>query len=155
MDMNCKELKSLIQEYATRELSPDDRHRVDAHVMECDDCRRELALMSAVVSGLDSQPVSEPPVGFAARVMERLPRQRELAPSPWWSLAAAPILGVLAYLFRVPLLELVFRLAGRAGIGQVPVAEFGIAQIAAVTAAAVFLALGVTAGAATYCWRSC
>lgn len=153
--MNCNELKSLTQEYATRELTPEDRHRVDTHVMECDDCRREVALMSAVVSGLDSQPVSEPPAGFAARVMARLPRQRELAPSPWWSLAVAPVLGVLVYLFRTPLLESVLRLAERAGIEHVPVTQLGLAQMAIVPTAVVLLALGVTAAAATYCWRSC
>ncbi|UCG42747.1 MAG: zf-HC2 domain-containing protein [candidate division WOR-3 bacterium] len=153
--MNCNELKSLVQEYVTRELTPEDRHRVDTHVMDCQDCRRELALMSAVVSGLDSQPASEPPAGFAARVMAGLPRQRELVLSPWWSLAAAPVLGVLAYLFRAPLLESVLRLAGRTGIGQVSVTELGLAQMAIVPAVVVLLALGVTAAAATYCWRSC
>jgi anti-sigma factor RsiW len=155
MDMNCDELKSLTQEYVTRELTPEDRHRVDTHLMDCQDCRRELALMSAVVSGLDSQPISEPSAGFAARVMARLPRQREFVLSPWWSLAAAPVLGVLAYMFRTPLLEFIVRLAGRAGVGQAPSAELSLAQMAIVPAVVVLLALGVTAAAATYCWRSC
>ena len=81
--MNCVEIRQSVQDYVTRELSIENRRLFDAHLVECAECQRELALMTALVSTLDHQPVLEPPPGFGQKVLASLPRQRSFSLSPW------------------------------------------------------------------------
>jgi anti-sigma factor RsiW len=152
--MNCDEVKRSLQDYVTRELDPDSRRLFDAHLVECSECQRELALMTAVVSTLDHQAVLEPSAGFSHKVLASLPRQRRaLLLSPWWAVALVPVLGGLAWLFRAPLERTLVELLGRSGIANVtlPALTMQNAEIAA--AAVAGLGLLVAAGGAVFCWR--
>jgi anti-sigma factor RsiW len=151
--MNCEETRRLVQDYVTRELSVDDRRRFDAHLVECGECQRELALMTALVSTLDHQPVLEPSPGFSRKVLASLPRQRSFALSPWWSLALAPLLAGLVWLFRVPLERGVASLFGRFGSGNITVPAVSLQQAGIAVAAIVGLGLLLVAGGVVACWR--
>jgi len=150
----CELLRSRLQDYVTRELEPESRRLFDAHLVECGECQHELALMTAVVSTLDHQPVLDPQPGFSEKVMRSLPRQRVFVFSPWWSLALAPLLAGAVWLFRTPLERGIAGLLGRYVPGSVtlPVLTMQTAGIAA--AAVVGLGLLVTAGGAVFCWRT-
>lgn len=150
--MNCDEARRSVQDYVTRELSPEDRRLFDAHLVECAECQRELALVTAVVSTLDHQPVLEPSPEFSARVLSNLPRQREFAPNPWWSLALAPILGALAWLFRVPLEHGIAGLLGRPVVSSISIPAVSLQQAGIGAAVVVGLGLFVAAGAAAFSW---
>jgi len=151
--MNCEETRRSVQDYVTRELSIEDRRLFDAHLVECGECQRELALMTALVSTLDHQPVLEPSPGFGEKVLAALPRQRSFALSPWWSLALAPLLAGAVWLFRTPLERGIVTLLGRSGFNNttVPVLSIQGAGIAAAVVAG--LGLLVAAGGAVFCWR--
>jgi len=114
--MSCEQVRELLQDYATRELVPGERQAVDEHLLECDACRQELAVVSLVVSSLDSQPVLEPGPDFGQKVMAGLPSRRPVAPSPWWVLVLVPLLGGLIYVFRLPLATRLFGLLERGGV---------------------------------------
>ena len=152
--MNCDDIRRSIQDYVTRELEPENRRLFDAHLVECAECQRELAIMTAVVSTLDHQPVLEPSPGFRGKVLASLPRQRSFALSPWWSLALAPLLAGAVWLARVPLEGGIAGLLGRFGSTNVtlPALSMQNAGIAAVAVAG--LGLLVTAGGVVFCWRT-
>ena len=151
--MNCEEIRRSVQDYVTRELSIEDRRLFDAHLVECGECQRELALVTALVSTLDHQPVLEPSPGCGEKVLAALPRQRSFALSPWWSLALAPLLAGAVWLFRTPLERGIVTLLGRSGFNNttVPVLSIQGAGIAAAVVAG--LGLLVAAGGAVFCWR--
>jgi len=153
--MKCDEVRGSLQDYVTRELEPESRRLFDAHLVECADCQRELALMTAVVSTLDHQPVLEPTSGFSDKVLESLPRQRRgLMLSPWWSLVLAPILGGLAWLFRVPLERGIAGLPGQLGVRSVTLPALTMQNAAIAAAAVAGVGLLVAAGGAIFCWRA-
>jgi len=152
--MNCVEIRQSVQDYVTRELSIENRRLFDAHLVECAECQRELALMTALVSTLDHQPVLEPPPGFGQKVLASLPRQRGFVPSPWWSLALAPVLAGLTWLFRVPLERGIANLLGRLGSSNITVPALSMQNAGIAAAAVVGLGLLVTAGGAVFCWRT-
>jgi hypothetical protein len=151
---SCGELQSRLQDYITRELDPEGRRLFDAHLVECAECQRELALMTAVVSTLDHQPVLEPSPGFSACVLGSLPRQREFAPSPWWALALAPLLAGVAWLFCAPIERGVAGLLGRLGVSSITVPAVSLQQAGIAAAAVVGLGLLVAAGGAVFCWQA-
>ena len=151
--MNCEEIRRSVQDYVTRELSIEDRRLFDAHLVECSECQRELALMTAVVSTLDHQPVLAPSPEFGQKVLALLPRQRSFSLSPWWSLALAPLLAGLVWVFRVPLERGVASLLGRLGSGNISVPSFSLLNAGIAAAVVVGLGLLVTAGGAVFCWR--
>jgi len=151
--MNCEEVRRSLQDYVTRELSPESRRLFDGHLVECAECQRELALMTALVSTLDHQPVLEPQPGFGEKVLASLPRQRSLALSPWWATALAPVLAGLVWLFRIPLERGVAGLLGQLGVSNVTVPVVSLQQAGIAAAAIVGLGLLVAAGGAVFCWR--
>jgi anti-sigma factor RsiW len=152
--MSCEEFKGSLQDYVTRQLEPAKRRQVDGHLLECADCQRELAVLTAVVSSLDHQPVEEPSVEFTSRVLARLPRQRAFVPSPWWALALGPVLGGLAWLFRVPLEREIAGLFGRYVPDTVVLPALTMQHAGIAAAVVVGLGLLVTAGGAVFCWRA-
>jgi len=153
-DTGCEMLRRRLQDYVTRELEPEKRREVDAHLVECGDCQRELALMTSLVSVLDHQPVEQPSTGFTGKVLASLPRQRRFVPSPWWSLALVPVLAGIAWLFRLPLERGIVGWAERLGVGNVAVPAVSLQQagIAAAVVALVGMAVAVSAGA--YVWKA-
>ena len=152
--MNCEEVRRSVQDYVTRELDPENRRLFDAHLVECAECQRELALMTALVSTLDHQPVLEPPPGFGEKVLALLPRQRSFALSPWWSLAPAPLLAGLVWLFRVPLERGIAGLLGRFGSNNIAVPALSMQNAEIAAAAVVGLGLLVAVGGVMFCWRA-
>ncbi len=152
--MNCEEVRRSVQDYVTRELEPENRRLFDAHLVECAECQRELALVTAVVSTLDHQPVLEPSPGFRGKVLAALPRQRSLVLSPWWSLALAPLLAGLVWLFRVPLERGLAGLLGQFGGSRLAVPVISLQGAGIVAAAVVVLGLLVTTGGAVFCWQT-
>jgi len=159
--MNCDDAKALLQDYATRQLTAEERHAIDRHLLDCEECRRELALISAVVSSLDSQPSLHPSPGFNHKVMASLPDQIRPTPSPWWSLLLVPVLGGLAYLFRSALSRGLLGLLDRTGIDWSALSQTRLPDLPAVSPQNLALALlaaagigvAVVIGAATLCWR--
>jgi anti-sigma factor RsiW len=152
--MNCDEIRRSVQDYVTRELEPESRRRFDAHLVECAECQRELALMTALVSTLDHQPVLEPSPGFGQKVLASLPKQRGFVPSPWWSLALAPVLAGAGWLFRSPLERAVAGFLGRPDVSSITIPMVSLQQAGVVVAAVVGLGLLVAAGAAAFCWQT-
>jgi anti-sigma factor RsiW len=156
--MSCDEFQGLLQDYVTRHLAPEKRKAVDTHLLECPGCQRELAVLTALVSSLDHQPVLEPSHEFSARVLSNLPRQRAFYPGPWWALVLIPILGFAAWLFRGPLLAGSFELARRLNVGpetlgqlRLPVPSSVTAgQLAMVPLVVVGLSVALAVVAATY-----
>ncbi len=81
--MTCEELEGLLADFLGAELEDSDRRRVDAHLAECAQCRREVRELQASLAAL----AESPDVGFedAARrtagleVRRREPRARRLA----------------------------------------------------------------------------
>jgi anti-sigma factor RsiW len=151
--MNCDDIKRSIQDYVTRELSPENRRLFDAHLVECAECQRELSLMTAVVSTLDHQPVLEPSPGFRGKVLASLPRQRVFAPSPWWAATLAPVLAGIVWLFRTTLERDLGGLLGRLDSLNVPLPALTMQNAGIAAAAVAGLGLLVTLGGAYYCWE--
>jgi anti-sigma factor RsiW len=151
--MNCDDIRRSIQDYVTRELEPENRRLFDAHLVECAECQRELALMTALVSTLDHQPVLEPSTGFSQKVLASLPRQRVFAPSPWWAVALAPLLAGAVWLARVPLEGGIAGLLGRFGSSDITVPALSLQNAGIAAAAVAGLGLLVAAGGAYYCWE--
>ena len=152
--MNCEEVRRSLQDYVTRELSPESRRLFDGHLVECAECQRELALMTALVSTLDHQPVLEPSPGFGQKVLASLPRQRSFALSPWWSLTLAPLLAGIVWLFRAPLERYVMGWFGRFGTNSITLPTLSMQSVEIAAAAVVGLGLLVAAGGAMFCWQT-
>jgi anti-sigma factor RsiW len=151
--VNCNEVQALLQAYVTRELEPDRREFVDEHLVECGACQRELALVSAVISSLDHQPVLEPPHDFAAHVMRRLPDQRRFVPGPAWALLILPALGGVVWLLRSRLVELLLAGARTIGIDSARLPAPGPAQMTVFGIAVVALGAISVAGFVVIGWR--
>lgn len=74
----CADIRSLLPELALDTLTGEDRARALGHVEACSDCRRELrSLVEVGDELLLVAPVTEPPVGFESRVVERLLGERQ------------------------------------------------------------------------------
>jgi hypothetical protein len=159
--MSCDAVRNLLQDYLTRDLPPAQRSMVDAHLLECDRCRQEMALMSVVVSGLSTQPVLEPSAGFTQRVVANLPARPKWVLSPWWSLALAPVLAGLAYLWRKPLLGGLLEVAGWFGVDPAQLGSARLPDISGVspgqlglyTLFGTVLFLGVFSLGVALCWK--
>jgi hypothetical protein len=79
-DMTCNDLRDVAAELALGALHGDERAAAIAHLDRCPECREHIEQMAVVGDGLlELMPVSEPPIGFENRVMERLnlPVRRE------------------------------------------------------------------------------
>jgi len=152
--MNCDEIRRSVQEYVTRELSIEDRRLFDAHLVECGECQRELALMTALVSTLDHQPVLAPSPEFGQKVLASLPRQRSFSLSPWWSLALAPLLAGLVWVLRGQAARVLETAFSRSGLSQVTVPTLSLQQAGIAGLAVVLVGVAVAVGAGAYAWNS-
>jgi anti-sigma factor RsiW len=152
--MNCDEIRRSVQDYVMRELEPENRRLFDAHLVECAECQRELALMTAVVSTLDHQPVMEPSAGFGEKVLAALPRQRAFVPSPWWALALAPLLAGAAFLLRGPVARALETVFSRSSLSHLSLPAVSFQQAGIAAGAVVVLGLLVAAGGAVFCWQT-
>ncbi len=92
-----------LNEYLDQELDPRERRRIDAHLSQCEECRRTLEDLSAIVRAAAELPALAPPEkiweSIAASLIERKSlskgRNRYL---PALALAASLLLGVSLWL---------------------------------------------------------
>jgi hypothetical protein len=104
--MKHSEVRSRLSDYLDRQLAPDERSRVDAHLGDCRDCGRELRELRATVALLQGLPEPPHPAGLGDAVLARIARGegREArvvtllrrATEPRW---VAPLAAGLAGLF--------------------------------------------------------
>ena len=47
-EYKCKDVNALLSKYQDNELTPAVRGKIDSHLIECDACRQELALLEQV-----------------------------------------------------------------------------------------------------------
>jgi hypothetical protein len=71
--------------------------KVNAHVAECEDCRRELEGLKATMELLDAWEVPEPSPFFMTRMQARLRQEQEAAPAGWLARKFAGFRAELSY----------------------------------------------------------
>ena len=69
--MNCEDFEKQLDDCLDGELADFEQARCDRHLESCADCRAALAAARAVRQGLAQLPGSNPPDGFAERVIGR------------------------------------------------------------------------------------
>ncbi|QKT03357.1 zf-HC2 domain-containing protein [Ectothiorhodospiraceae bacterium 2226] len=93
--MNCRDIKSELDDWLDGYLPPARRQRVSAHLKRCTACAGALADRQALDAALRAMPVPPPPPGFADRTLARAvaaqPRRRPLG---GLALAASLMIGV-------------------------------------------------------------
>jgi negative regulator of sigma E activity len=110
--MNHEELRERLSAYLDADLDASEQARIEEHLRECPDCRREYRELRHTVDLLRGLPAPDPPADLADRVIARLragegrpglmarcrARLSRIADSPWSTpvSAAAVGLGVLA-----------------------------------------------------------
>jgi anti-sigma factor RsiW len=83
MKNNCAEMDSKLADLL---LEPEKAPaKVQAHVAECDRCRKELAELRATLALLDTWEAPEPNPYFMTRMEARLREERAAAPASWIS----------------------------------------------------------------------
>lgn len=97
--MNC-EMKPLISEYVDGTLAPERRRRVQAHMDECEPCRRLAEDFRVMGHLLHSLPIAHTSEGFDGRLAERMARMRRPSPSAAWLQRAGSILWPAPTLLR-------------------------------------------------------
>jgi len=85
MKLNCKGMDEklanlLLDPAAAKAALP---AKVQAHLVECDRCRRELDELRATIGLLDAWKTPEPNPYFLTRLEARLKEEREAAPAGW------------------------------------------------------------------------
>ncbi|NOZ23726.1 MAG: zf-HC2 domain-containing protein [Planctomycetes bacterium] len=105
--MKCDEAIDLLSEYMDDELDAEQRKEVEAHVMACAKCRRELDTLRATVTLVGSLSEVKAPDAFAADVSKTL-EEEERGKIIWPSarvvgslLAAAAVLLVVSVTFMM------------------------------------------------------
>ena len=84
--MTCDETRDTLSAYLDEALAPDERSLVDAHLLGCAECRRELESLRETVALLQRVELARAPVGFVDRVMAAA------RPRPWYRRAADAVL---------------------------------------------------------------
>ncbi|TKC90120.1 anti-sigma factor [Trinickia terrae] len=77
--MDCKEARPLIDANADRELSAPDARRVEAHLAECPECRRESENVRALGDTLRAAGYYRAPESLRTRILAELPPLEEPA----------------------------------------------------------------------------
>lgn len=78
-DLTHQDLSALVSAYALGAADPDDAASVEAHLLECEECRRELAASSEVVSMLAlALPAVDPPAHLRSSILMAAGADREL-----------------------------------------------------------------------------
>jgi putative zinc finger protein len=71
--MTCHDVRALFSDWADEALTADERARVDAHLAQCADCRKELERFTATIALLHRMERPRAPVGFVDRVLAAKP----------------------------------------------------------------------------------
>jgi hypothetical protein len=70
--MECARMKELLSEYIDGTLDARIRATVDAHLLNCQDCRKELASLRALVRALESMEPVKAPEDFLEQLHDRM-----------------------------------------------------------------------------------
>jgi hypothetical protein len=70
--MDCKEVKEALYDFLTRRLKDGDRQEVDAHITDCENCRKNLEELRGTLTLLDTWKTPELSPGFRASVLESI-----------------------------------------------------------------------------------
>lgn len=70
--MNCKSTREMLSAYLDRELAPQERNAIRAHLADCDCCRTEERDLRALKGLLLGVRAPEPAADFEGRLMARL-----------------------------------------------------------------------------------
>lgn len=73
--MRCRTVQQKLDPYVAQELTPRLRDRMDAHLQQCEACRRELQRVRDLADLLTSEPAPPAPDGFSQRVVARARRE--------------------------------------------------------------------------------
>src|SRR5206468_6792200 len=76
--MTCHDARELFSDWMDEALTAEDRAEVDAHLVGCADCRKELERLTATIALLHRMDRPRAPVGFVDRVLART------SPAPWY-----------------------------------------------------------------------
>jgi len=76
--MRCREVQHKLDLFATGEVTPLERARIEVHLGSCAGCRQRLARLRRLEELLAAAPAPPPPEGFAARVVARA-KERQAA----------------------------------------------------------------------------
>jgi hypothetical protein len=74
--MDCTEIRPLISYYYDGEATPEERARVERHLVGCEDCRRVLAEYRVIGGDLRDMTVPAPPVGLRRDVWRAIEAQQ-------------------------------------------------------------------------------
>ena len=111
-------LATLLGAYADGELPPETASHIDAHLLGCAPCRREVEVHVAVRERLSREPLSPSSDAFRQRIIEELahtdlpladPVAGERASLPWWRSSRA---GIAAAMIAVAVLAAGLREVG-------------------------------------------
>ena len=108
-------LATLLGAYADGELPPETASQIDAHLLGCARCRREVELHASVRARLSREPLQTASAAFRERIIQELsrnhfagaiPADAAVAPGAWWRttpvvLAVAGLIVVAAAAFGV------------------------------------------------------
>jgi hypothetical protein len=98
--LKCKSVCDLLPEYCSGELPAAKVEDVKAHIVQCESCRRELAIMSRAINALKA-PVTQyaPPNLLAAvKTMARAQKAQRRADFFNWSIATVAACALLAWI---------------------------------------------------------
>ncbi|MXY98428.1 MAG: hypothetical protein F4Z29_11940 [Gemmatimonadetes bacterium] len=115
--MNCESALSMVYEAVDRALSPEERRLLDAHLVGCERCRSEVAVLDALIETVESTPRSHPTEAFLSNVMERLPAPSR---SSWFAPALVFPRLVFAFTLAAAALVWLYRDALSAFVGNLP-----------------------------------
>ncbi len=76
--MTCPDARELLSDLVDGALTPDEQARIEAHLAECADCRKEHERLRATVALLQRMERPRAPVGFVDRVLSAA------QPVPWY-----------------------------------------------------------------------
>ncbi len=108
-------LATLLGAYADGELPPETASQIDAHLLGCARCRREVGLHGSVRARLSREPLQTASAAFRERIIrelshkqqvEAVPAAEAVSASPWWRtppvvLAVAALMVVAAAAFGI------------------------------------------------------
>ena len=106
--MNCETVKEMLWAYLEQELTAEEAVKIEEHLKNCDDCRKELKLQKELMDSLQTLPEAELPEGYHAELMQKLRAEAapNVVPFPvkkkkqpmWkqWGMVAAAVLVVVA-----------------------------------------------------------
>jgi hypothetical protein len=144
--MNHEDFRERLSAYLEADLDARERARIEEHLRECPDCRREYRELRHTVDLLRGFPMSDPPADLADRVIARLRagegrpgllarwqgRVSRIAEGPWLTPVAAVALGlgVLLMILRGGV-DVSLKIPGWARTGAVPGVEIAAERPAA------------------------